>query len=416
MRASGVELGHFIIMQEIEREDVFVEIVAPLSTDEEKALYVKAFVSRVDEPKQCSELIKALDSFLPLRVRNKNKGKNNLGDHVYCRTEYPLGHLRRIRRVEKTVYEVENSKNIEEKKSPSKKRQRKTNEEVKISMEVLVYSPSIIHYHDDEQTKQALSDTISRFRLKLEERLLPGRPAKSKEELAEFNKLWPTLYFHEQSDEYKETELTLTSEETRQMSDGITCAVEDASSCKSQYRAWLLSKTLSCRRSSDLKIGGVVVIDPTTGEVVSQSSEERRLLLQSKDQSSAFPDEENPLCTPILLALQGISRKEREAAIGLGMNSPEFAGGQYLCTGFDVYTIYEPDVFEAMSLVHSRVRRVIFAIQDSINGGLGGSDNETNVHALPGTNHHYRAFRVVDRSVLDKCKMAVEINLCGNSH
>jgi len=53
-----------------------------------------------------------------------------------------------------------------------------------------------------------------------------------------------------------------------------------------------------------------------------------------------------------------------------------------------------------MALVHSRVRRVTFGIPDRGMGGLGGAASSssvdggvTGIHSLPGTNHHYRAFR-----------------------
>jgi len=70
---------------------------------------------------------------------------------------------------------------------------------------------------------------------------------------------------------------------------------------------------------------------------------------------------------------------------------------------YDVYLTKEPNVYESMALVHSRVRRVVFGVLDREMGGLGGIAEEltttTNVqhkngiHSLPGTNHHYRAFR-----------------------
>ena len=52
-----------------------------------------------------------------------------------------------------------------------------------------------------------------------------------------------------------------------------------------------------------------------------------------------------------------------------------------------------------MALVHSRVRRVIFGIADRGMGGLGGAaepadSQNTGIHILPGTNHHYRAFKL----------------------
>jgi len=68
---------------------------------------------------------------------------------------------------------------------------------------------------------------------------------------------------------------------------------------------------------------------------------------------------------------------------------------------YDVYLTKEPDVYEAMVLVHSRVRRVAFGVRDRSMGRLGGASDGSlvdgrngcvGVHSLPGTNHHYRAF------------------------
>ena len=387
-------------------DGTFTEIFAPLNKKEQPR-FIKALISKLDDPKHCSELIKALDYIFPIRERNKDK--DNSIDQSILQNEYPIGHLRRVRRVvEKPDKHKDNNmgdRNLEE-STPTRKRKRKNKEE-KIELEILISSSKAIERIGDEQLKKSLSDIVTRFNLKLEERLLPGHPADSKEELEEFNQIWPTLYFHEQTYEHRKTERALSHEEIQQMTQGINFALEDASLSKAQYERWVLSNRENRNNKDRLVLGGVIVLDPLTGRVVSRSSDERGMLMQSQDKSPEFPDQENPLCTPILLALQGISRKERDLATGLGMNSPEFANGQYLCTGFDVYSVIEPDVFEAMSLVHARVRRVIFGLRDK-NGGLGGSDEKITVHELPGTNHHYRAFLVVDKSVNEKCINALK--------
>lgn len=62
-----------------------------------------------------------------------------------------------------------------------------------------------------------------------------------------------------------------------------------------------------------------------------------------------------------------------------------------------MYLTKEPNVYEAMALVHSRVRRVVFGVTDREMGGLGGAaanKEYVGIHCLPGTNHHYRAFRL----------------------
>ena len=63
---------------------------------------------------------------------------------------------------------------------------------------------------------------------------------------------------------------------------------------------------------------------------------------------------------------------------------------QYICTGFDAYMLVEPDVMEAMALVHSRIRRVIFRDKNPQFGGLGSVQS---IHGLPNLNHHYRVFQ-----------------------
>ncbi|KAI6704291.1 hypothetical protein NL676_013427 [Syzygium grande] len=64
----------------------------------------------------------------------------------------------------------------------------------------------------------------------------------------------------------------------------------------------------------------------------------------------------------------------------------------YLCTGNDIYLVWEPCTMCAMALVHQRIRRVFYAFPNSSAGALGS------VHRLQGEkslNHHYAAFRVV---------------------
>ncbi|XP_057960381.1 tRNA-specific adenosine deaminase TAD3 [Malania oleifera] len=64
----------------------------------------------------------------------------------------------------------------------------------------------------------------------------------------------------------------------------------------------------------------------------------------------------------------------------------------YLCTGYDIYLVWEPCIMCAMALVHQRIRRVFYAFENPNTGALGS------VHRLQGEkslNHHYAVFRVV---------------------
>ena len=168
-----------------------------------------------------------------------------------------------------------------------------------------------------------------------------------------------------------------------------------------------------------------VVVDPKTNKIVSKSWEEAGAQQQQQlDQytksgasnksgpeenarpttqalpPSSFPS--NPLATPILHALQGVSRLERLAA-ETAVSHQSFARGQYLCTGYDLVASYEPTIFEAMACVHFRLRRLIVLTTDvtksssprslqTSRGVWHRALSRYSIHALPGTNHHFRAF------------------------
>jgi tRNA-specific adenosine deaminase 3 len=103
----------------------------------------------------------------------------------------------------------------------------------------------------------------------------------------------------------------------------------------------------------------------------------------------------NPLQTPVIFAIQSVSRRERARRAQLGEESEEFTQGQYLCTGLDCYVVNEPDFYEAMALLHSRIARIIFSEENKASGGLGGCGGiERGIHSLKDTNHKFRVFQV----------------------
>ena len=63
----------------------------------------------------------------------------------------------------------------------------------------------------------------------------------------------------------------------------------------------------------------------------------------------------------------------------------------YLCTGYDCYLVREPCAMCAMALVHSRVRRVVYAETDPEWGALGGSFR---LHGQRSLNHHYTVYHM----------------------
>ena len=83
-------------------------------------------------------------------------------------------------------------------------------------------------------------------------------------------------------------------------------------------------------------------------------------------------------------------KRKREKASGAAVI--EFMGRPYLCTGYDVFLAREPCVMCAMALVHSRLKRVIFAAPDDVNGALNGPSGSRRLHGVQSLNHHYLVY------------------------
>mmetsp|Transcript_17265 Transcript_17265/g.34498 ORF Transcript_17265/g.34498 Transcript_17265/m.34498 type:complete len:479 (-) Transcript_17265:30-1466(-) len=429
--------------------DWFIEIESP---DAEEVLpeWIECYIIENIDPTICGPLSKDLSAILPLRSPLSSAETNASTTNQFPKTD----HLKRARRRAATENEVKlranssaqthklsssssddktscgnkklksedvesrdintekqsNGHNIKKRKQKDRSNQNST----PWSLDVLV--GSVQQCNDSlktatttrNATSPSLLAILAKYGLSEESpnftrQSLPGRPAKNKEERDEWNKsVWPTLFFEKKTTQFKQEEIALTSAEIELMKNWMQEALADAMMGYTQWREWKEKIEPSRDKELSLSISGALVIDPQTGSIVSRASQERKLQGIAGDASNhqtwaSFPDYINPLSTAPLLAIQGVSRIERQVAISNGMESDKFRGGQYLCTGYDVYLTKEPNIFEAMSLVHSRVRRVIFGIPDEGMGGLGGpksSGQEAGIHSLPGTNHHYRAFRL----------------------
>jgi hypothetical protein len=245
---------------------------------------IQVLVSRVN-PKLCSSLIKRLSK----RPRNDDD-----------KPTVELSHLRRVRRIscQKQTDQSEASSS-----QPVQKKQKREEPILEVLLREAPDNRTAAHDADDEWLRSLKGD----FDLSIETRSVPGRPASSKKELEEFDKIWPTIYFHEQSDEHQHKLLELSNKEVAAMQRGMEQAIEDS-------RATALA--------------GAVIVDPATARVVSAASSELKMHRNDEVQPTS-----NPLSTPVLLAIQGVSRIERDAAIGHGMDSDAFTHGQYLCTG-----------------------------------------------------------------------------------
>lgn len=435
-------------------DDWFIEIE---STETEETLpdWIECYIIENIDPTICGPLSKDLSSILPLRCPETKSDKSSTDTSTSSTTQFPrTDHLKRTRRRAATEHELNlransdsagtqklssSSSSSSEDKTTScgkkltggdvenedistegtkKRKQKHKSNQNNWSLDVLVGSVQQVNDSlntsttTQNETSKSLQQILSKYGFKSHNNLiqqsLPGRPAKNKEERDEWNKsVWPSLFFEKKTTQFKQEEKALSSAEINLMKNGMQEALADAMMGNDQWREWKQQIEPTCDREVSLSISGAVVMDPQTGFIISRASQERKLQGIDRDALS-FPDYVNPLSTAPLLAIQGVSRIERQVAVSNGMESDEFRGGQYLCTGYDVYLTKEPNIFEAMSLVHSRVRRVIFGIPDEGMGGLGGpksSGQDAGIHSLPGTNHHYRAFRLNLSDGSDGCSV-----------
>jgi tRNA(Arg) A34 adenosine deaminase TadA len=208
--------------------------------------------------------------------------------------------------------------------------------------------------------------------------VVPKYPPQSEEEWKKMNAIWPTQYQPLKTQEFHRQRQALSSAELEIMQQHMLVTMKERA---------------------------VLIVDPSSNRIVVDSGQERTV--QSRDSPEGFID--NCLATPVLLAIQGVSRIERQnqekdrndakVVRDRSDTSTTSQRHQYLCTGYDMYCYYEPNVFEAMSCLHSRLRRLVYYNQgeaaDANNGAtiLQRGCSKYHIHDLAGTNHRYRVFQ-----------------------
>jgi tRNA(Arg) A34 adenosine deaminase TadA len=337
---------------------MFAEVI-PCPTEKECPKYIMAYIAEV-EPERCGRLIKRLASDLPLSP-----------SHHEGSSQADLSHLKRVKST--IIHNTDSTKNVDNedfangdmRQLPTKRRRSNGDDRDKtFRLEIVLGTVSTLDKMYQNASDQLMENYALRSVLTF---MVPSRHAESEQERKEFQSVWPIVFFANRTAESREREMQLKQNDMVHMTTGMKAAIQDANE---------QDVTGSARRV------GTVIVNPTSGRIVGRSCDERA---QQQNCSSIL----NPLATSVLRAIQCVSRMERQAAMNHGMDSAAFQTGQYLCTGCDVYTTLEPTAFEAMALVHARIRRLVIGCRR--NDALGGV-TETSVHSLPGTNHKYRAF------------------------
>ena len=368
----------------------FVEVVAQVAPSVSAPEWIECYVVKDIDPRMCGTLVRDLNAVLPLRGRTNDDSSITLGDVSSTENKIPsMNHLKRIRRRPATIDEIHNrtliatlaeedesmessmksDSGVEENSNacddgnPAKKarkmkenarcqtKKESVNNSEPYSLDVLVGSIVAVDQYLTSRSRSLSSETKTPLSLIFErhdyvQQSLPGRPARTRNELNLWNAtIWPTLFFEEKTDKFKVEQLALTPQEVTMMKIGMSEAIKDATIGRKQWADCSRRRLQVEQRElmiDPILVCGAVVMNPVDGAIISRAADERQLQGITYDEGGwtsvttnnddavmlTFPDEVSPLCTSILLAIQGVSRQERHAALGCGIESEEFQKGQ----------------------------------------------------------------------------------------
>lgn len=338
---------------------VFIEITCSNEQPEENPEFIHVVISQV-EPKYCSELLKELAQVLPLVETMKSGGSST--SHVTNnetssrrKSRVNLSHLRRVRRRYPCRHEAsaevplgkENACSMPTSAATTKKR--RWDEKEPYILEVLLGEVA----HVNGLPSATLEHLVSNYNLVLEQLTILGRRPTTDNFSAD--NLWPLV-----SQPIKDitsnanTVSTLPEEEheeLQQMVNGMNEAIRDAYHWNQKYQGDIdqryststnktahpshISTTNEHNPCSDIA-GGAIIMCTKTNRILSKATTElaEQLQLVRQQENGWTMLKTNPLITPVILAVQGISRIERQTAYNEGsVTSETFRNGQYLCTG-----------------------------------------------------------------------------------
>ncbi|XP_020103137.1 probable inactive tRNA-specific adenosine deaminase-like protein 3 isoform X4 [Ananas comosus] len=221
--------------------------------------------------------------------------------------------------------------------------------------------------------------------------------AMSKEEWEEQCKLWPTSYHPPNN------------------LDGVSgFSVEESQSICNYMKIAIQLTRLS--NPGDKVVNAAVIVDSSSSEIIAKATDQtglpptsllkicsNHLTVAGEAHSASSMAEENRDLNGGLendsnngpakrLKTDKLEDRGRLGEEACSSDSSSEAMRPYLCTGFDIYLVWEPCTMCAMALVHQRIRRVFYA---SPNPNGGALDSVHRLHGEKSLNHHYSVYRIL---------------------
>ena len=246
---------------------------------------------------------------------------------------------------------------------------------------------------EDATLPSPVAAAVARHALRPERVHVPAETPPDRVAAAEWGQHWP---------------LNVTSCPARAAADAD--AVSDAAAAAMRAGIAAAMRHAAQAAAEGGRCNGAVIVDPATGDVVAAGRDAslprpggfagwrgggagahplRHAVMAALDEAARrdlatyrAPTTAQAASELLGLDAAGVKRKHEESAAAA-------APRPYLCTGWDCYVVHEPCLMCAMALVHSRVRRVVYARPDAAAGALESAARLQTVRSL---NHHYDVY------------------------
>lgn len=297
------------------------------------------FLNRIDE-EEASDLLPSTVAVVVGRIPKKDASHTLALINTLWPMEESLRHLKRIRRVIN-----EHSIRVDEAADDD------------YGLEVILGTGEPSDYEESPETTKDLPLTLLRTVQ------VPLNPPPNKAAFVRWNSVWPVTYHQGMDAKMRVAEETHILEilQRHQGLGEISCTILDYQSGEIIYDGGPLGSWQSC----------------------TDYIRQHQIGLSSHNQQH-----HHPLGHPVIRGIEAVAEVHRRAREERPSSASD---GDYLCKGKIFLLRYEPCLFCAMALVHSRVQAVVFQSADPEFGALG---SRTSLHRVQRLNHHYSVFQM----------------------